>query len=79
MSPLPEATRDLQATTELARRRYEIQLQRRGREQAERAWRHGAKAAAPQVAQTAQTRQSLIDAAIVRARKINARQRGQAR
>ena len=71
--PLLEQVEGLDVAAERARQRYALHLQRRGREQRERAGRVAARSAVRQASAVAQTRQALIAAAVARARKINAR------
>lgn len=73
MLPVPEPAEAPQAAAERARRRYEFHLLRRGREQREGVGRLATNSAAFQMSAAAQTRQALIAAAVVRARKLNAR------
>jgi len=74
MLPRPEQTEDPHVAADRARRRRDIHLTRRAREQREKAGRLAAKAAARQLKAATETKQALIAAAIVRARKLNARQ-----
>jgi electron transport complex protein RnfB len=73
MLALPERSESIHSAVARARQRCEFRLQRNAREQHEKAERLAARAAAVQFKAAADTRKTLVTAAVTRARQINVR------